>query len=127
MTARGIEIACYILICILCWVLLVLGFLWLSGEAGAQENIPRGLGHSGHGSHWYDTGCCSMRDCEPVEPGAITMRSDGYHVRYLTSRGFIAEGIVPYGSSSIRPSKDHQEHACSTTQRILCIYLPLTM
>jgi len=114
----------------LIWAFIALSILILvfcGVSAIAEERIPRGLGHPGSGGHWYDTGCCSLSDCEPVESGAITMRADGYHVRYLTSRGFIAEGTVPYGSSSIRPSKDHREHACSTTARILCIYLPLTM
>jgi len=96
----------------------------LTAPAMAQD-LPRGLGHpKGDEVHWYDGGCCSMADCEPVEPGAITAQSDGYHVRYLTSRGFVAQGVVPYNSSSIRPSRDAQEHACSTSQRILCIYLP---
>lgn len=124
MTARQIEI--FLLGCCIVAALILAITALLPSPASAQ-NIPRGLGHQGGSSHWYDTGCCSMADCEPVEPGAITMRSDGYHVRYLTSRGFIAEGVVPYGSSSIRPSKDHQEHACATKVRILCIYLPLTM
>jgi hypothetical protein len=97
-----------------------------SGYANAQEtNIPRGLGHpQGGGAHWYDTGCCSMKDCEPVEPGAIVMTPEGYHVRYLTSRGWVAEGFIPHGSSAIRQSRDSQEHACAiTTERVLCIYI----
>lgn len=88
------------------------------------DGIPRGLGHGSNPVHWYEIGCCQIDDCEPVEPGAIRQTADGYHVRYMTSRGFVAEGIVPYGSPAIRPSRDHQEHACSTTQRILCVYLP---
>lgn len=96
----------------------------MAGSALAQD-LPRGLGHPPGGAvHWYDSGCCHEKDCEPVEPGAITAQSDGYHVRYLTSRGFVAQGVVPYNSSSIRPSRDAQEHACSTSQRILCIYMP---
>ena len=99
--------------------------LALMAIPAAAQGIPRGLGHpTAEQSHWYDGGCCDRRDCEPVETGAITAQPDGYHVEYLTSRGFIARGIVPYSSSAIRPSRDAQEHACSTAQRILCIYLP---
>jgi hypothetical protein len=93
--------------------------------AMADSIIPRGLGHpQGSQTHWYDTGCCSQADCEPVEFGAIRETPEGYAVKYLTSRGFIAEGIVPYGSSGVRPSRDANEHACATRQRVLCVYLP---
>ena len=63
---------------------------------------------------------------KPVEPGAIVHTADGYRVRYLTSRGFIAEGFIPYSDTSgkIRPSRDAQDHACATSQRVICIYLP---
>lgn len=74
-------------------------------------------------AHWYDPGCCDMRDCEPVEPGAIVQTPEGYMVRYLTSRGFVADGFLPHGHSSIRQSRDAQEHACATSQRVLCIYI----
>jgi hypothetical protein len=124
MTARQIElflIGC----CIVAALVLVLTAI-LPSPAHAQ-NIPRGLGHDGHGEHWYDQGCCSKQDCEPVEPGAIVMTKDGYMVRYLTSRGQIAEGIIPYGSSAIRQSKDAQEHACAPTTRVICIYLPMNV
>lgn len=104
-------------------ILIPTALLCLTTAAEAQE-IPRGLGHGSNPVHWYDTGCCNLQDCEPVEPGAIRQTEQGYHVRYMTSRGFVAEGIVPYGSPAIRPSRDHQEHACATTQRVLCIYLP---
>lgn len=107
------------------WIFTAL--LCLSSAASADEYIPRGLGHPDGATHWYDQGCCSMSDCEPVEPGAITQTPEGYRVRYLTSRGFVADGIVPYGSSAIRPSRDQYEHACATTQRVLCIYLPMMM
>ncbi len=106
----------------ICAAVLVIASISL---ASADEIIPRGLGHpQGHGAHWYDTGCCSQKDCEPVEPGAIVMTPEGYHVRYLTSRGFIAEGFITHGSSAIRQSRDSQEHACAiTSERIACIYI----
>lgn len=106
--------------------LTALAFLSVSQTANAQ-NIPRGLGHPNGAAHWYHTGCCDSRDCEPVEPGAIREVEGGYQVRYMTSRGFVAEGFLPYGHSGIRPSRDAQEHACSTVQRVLCIYIPMMM
>jgi hypothetical protein len=111
---------------------LVAVFLCL--PASADEFLPRGLGHPTEGGvHWYESGCCSKSDCEPVESGAIRQTPEGYRVRYLTSprpghpNGFIAEGLIPYGSSSIRPSRDANEHACSNPTRVICIYLPMTM
>lgn len=115
---------------ILLWVLTAICIamvLWLM-PAYADEIIPRGLGHpSTGGAHWYESGCCNKQDCEPVEAGAITATPEGYHVRYLTSRGFVADGVIPYGSSAIRPSRDSVEHACASPARVLCIYLPMTM
>lgn len=64
-----------------------------------------------------------MMDCEPVEPGAITQTEFGYYVKYRTSRGFVAEGLIPFNSNAVRPSRDEREHACATTQRVLCIYV----
>lgn len=101
--------------------------LVMPAPAAADDYLPRGLGHEAGAVHWYDPGCCSMRDCEPVEPGAIRQTEAGYAVRYLSSRGFLVEGLIPYGSSAVRPSRDEREHACATTQRVLCIYLPFTM
>lgn len=108
-------------------VLAATEFMFLAGSVCADEIIPRGLGHSSDAPHWYETGCCDRRDCEPVEAGAITATPEGYRVRYLTSRGFIVDDAIPYGSSSIRPSRDAREHACARPGRALCIYLPMTM
>lgn len=93
----------------------------------AQDTIPRGLGHPDGPVHWYDPACCSMEDCEPVEPGAIRQVGEGYIVRYQSSRGFIVQGFIPNGSSAIHQSRDGREHACATAQLLLCIYLPLSI
>lgn len=102
---------------------LVLMLLGLATPAMAQDAIPQGLGHPNGAAHWYETGCCDKRDCEPVEFGAIVETPEGYSVKYLTSRGFVAEGFLKHGNSGIRPSRDKDQHACATTQRILCIYI----
>ncbi len=97
----------------------------LTPMSRGEEIIPRGLGHpQGDLDHWYESNCCSKADCEPVTEGAIVEIEGGYRVRYLTSRGFIAEGFVPYGAPAIRVSKDHRNHACANAQgKILCIYI----
>lgn len=98
----------------------------IAAKAQADE-LPRGLGHPTGSNHWYDSGCCDKRDCEPVEPGALRRIEGGYAVRYLTSRGFIAEGTVMERTGGVRPSRDGREHACATSQRVLCVYVPVFM
>lgn len=99
----------------------------LSIAVSHAEDLPRGLGHPDGAAHWYDSGCCDKRDCEPVEPGALRQIEGGYAVRYLTSRGFIAEGTVMQRTGGVRPSRDGREHACATSQRVLCVYVPVFM
>ena len=109
-------------IAVLCaWALLFALF----ATTARADGIPRGLGHPKEGEmHWYDRSCCDMRDCEPVEAGAIMPEPGGFRVRYLTSQGVIAEGFLPFSSTGIRPSKDGREHACAIGARAACIYLP---
>lgn len=107
-------------------VMMVAALATMACSAVADEIIPRGLGHPSSGAaHWYESGCCNQKDCEPVETGAIVVTREGYRVRYLTSRGFIAEGLLPHGSPAIRQSRDSQEHACANPYRVLCIYIHL--
>ena len=106
--------------------LAIIGITSLPITASSQDNIPRGLGHGNNPVHWYDGDCCHMRDCEPVEIGAITQQPDGYHVRYLTSQGYIATGIFAYNSGAVRPSRDGREHACAIVERVICIYIPFS-
>lgn len=88
------------------------------------QTLPRGLGHPPGSDHWYDSGCCSLEDCEPVESGAIVETPEGYAVRYLTSRGFVADGFIKHSDSgAVRQSKDARQHACATNQRVICIYI----
>ena len=87
------------------------------------QDIPKGLGHPQGADHWYDTSCCSKRDCEPVEPGAIMWTPEGYQIRYRTSRGHIAEGFLKHDASGIKFSKDGQEHACAPFAKVVCIYI----
>lgn len=98
--------------------------LTLIASPALADGIPRGLGHPVDGAHWYDRSCCDMRDCEPVEAGAIMPEPGGFRVRYLTSNGIIAEGFLRFGATGIRFSRDGMEHACAIGARALCIYLP---
>jgi hypothetical protein len=103
-----------------------LAVLCLTTPALAQD-IPRGLGHPPGAEHWYDRQCCHDRDCEPVEPGAIRETKKGYVIRYMTSRGYVAEGFLPKNSSGVRQSQDGREHACAPQTKPVCIYLPMFM
>jgi hypothetical protein len=103
---------------------LALALLAVPALAG---DLPRGLGHPAGAQHFYDNNCCSKRDCEPVEPGAIRQTTDGYVIRYLTSRGHVAEGFLRFGATGIRVSRDAKEHACSPQDKVICIYLPMMM
>jgi hypothetical protein len=104
------------------WTLITLA---LVASPAFADGIPRGLGHPQNGeTHWYDMSCCSQKDCEPVEAGAIMPEPGGFRVRYLTSQGIVAEGFLPFSSTGIRPSKDGREHACAIGARAACIYLP---
>jgi hypothetical protein len=80
--------------------------------------------HPGAGQpHWYDRSCCDMRDCEPVEEGAVTPLDNGdYFVRYHTSNGFIVERLFKRGSSGIKQSKDEKDHACAIGSTVVCVY-----
>jgi len=109
------------------FLFLLIALIGGSSAAEAQEAIPRGLGHTPGAEHWYDRQCCHDRDCEPVEPGAIRETPEGYVIRYMTSRGYIAEGFLPYGHTGIRSSQDGREHACAPGERVVCIYIPLFM
>jgi len=106
---------------------LVAAFVFLAPLIARALDMPRGLGHPDGPVHWYDPDCCSMSDCEPVEPGAITRMKEGYYIQYQSSKGYLVRGFIPFGSPAIRASRDAREHACGTAARVLCIYLPLSI
>ncbi len=106
---------------------LLMAVIIAASSQARADDLPRGLGHPPGKDHWYDNACCSKRDCEPVEPGAIRHLPDGYMVKYRTSRGHVAEGFIPKNATGVRVSKDAQEHACAPSDKVVCIYLPMTM
>ena len=95
-----------------------------SGQ-GLADDLPRGLGHPTDGSHWYTRDCCDQRDCEQLEPGAITRTENGLVIRYRSARGHVAEGFLQWGATGIRASQDGHEHGCSySSGRVPCVYIP---
>lgn len=72
--------------------------------------------------HWYDAVCCSRRDCEALPPEAVEDVPGGWHVRYLSKRGFAVNAFVP--SAKARDSQDGRFHGCATPDRFLCLYVP---
>lgn len=96
--------------------------LLLSAPAGANDDVPKGLGHPQgiDAPHWYDPLCCNKKDCEPLPYSAVKMVPDGYHVRYRASLGLLVDVIVPWNKA--RRSKDGQNHGCASPVRFFCFY-----
>lgn len=70
------------------------------------------------GHSWYPPGCCSERDCKPVDAREIGERGDLYTYQGLT---------IP--KSATRPSPDDQYHACVLVQgmgvrTLICLFRP---
>jgi hypothetical protein len=76
-------------------------------------------------TQWYDASCCSSRDCEPVPPEAVEDMATGWHVSYISSRGFAMKALVPHGEE--RHSQDGRFHACAVEGRFYCLYVPSTV
>lgn len=71
---------------------------------------------------WYDTACCSDRDCEAIEPDAVTETKLGYKVDYFSRQGFEVHGWIE--RTQTRHSHDGRFHGCATSTRFLCLYVP---
>lgn len=79
---------------------------------------------------WYDVGCCSDGDCEPLPIEAVTDVGNGWMVRYESARWGYVEEFFP--DAEVRQSKDGQIHGCFKTpaalspRRIRCLYIPVS-
>lgn len=65
---------------------------------------------------WYDTGCCSEKDCAPYKGTVVE-----------TDKGFqLSDGrFVPYGDKRIRVSFDKEFHTCENSYNpLICLYVP---
>jgi len=76
------------------------------------------------GAHdWYESACCSGKDCMPVKDGVVTETADGVRVE-----GF---GILSESDSRLRWSQDDRDHICAfnsstfgapVTRKLQCVY-----
>jgi hypothetical protein len=71
---------------------------------------------------WYDRNCCSDRDCEPLPPEAVEDMADGWHINYISARGFRVKFVLPHGKE--RHSHDGQFHGCAAPTNFYCLYVP---
>lgn len=92
--------------------------------AVAVWHISAGMGRA---HDWYDTDCCSGEDCAPitVNPENISVSPDGITVHLpVGSHPLLAEHpsvtrFIPFGHTSIRPSKDMDWHVCVSVRPFL--------
>lgn len=64
---------------------------------------------------WYDSDCCSNRDCNPVEREDVE-EIEGGAWKHLPT-GFVFKG------KQIRPSHDSRFHVCIWNGQPMCIYI----
>lgn len=69
------------------------------------------VGHS-----WYDSACCSDRDCAPIPAEAVRITSQGYEVTLMPGDHPMVQKrlfqVIPFGSEDVLPSQDMHYHAC---------------
>lgn len=82
-----------------------------------------------YGHSWYDSACCSNKDCAPLVDGDVVEQSQGWYIQSIGEH-------VPYNSRKIRISKDKHFHVCkvphteyrngekTVTYFIRCLYIP---
>jgi hypothetical protein len=65
---------------------------------------------------WYDSSCCSDKDCAPIPFEAVRVTEDGYEVTLMPGEHPMVRKrlfqIIPFGSEDILQSQDMQYHAC---------------
>jgi hypothetical protein len=71
---------------------------------------------------WYEPACCSGRDCEPLDIESVIETAEGWTVSYLSKQGFLVKASIPHGKE--RHSQDGRFHACASSTRFLCLYVP---
>lgn len=72
---------------------------------------------------WYDSACCSNRDCEQLSDTAVTVEEGGYRVHYTAKLGLAVNVLVPFNAA--KPSRDGHYHGCANTVAFLCLYVPV--
>ena len=73
---------------------------------------------------WYPVSCCSVQDCQPVDPSEILSTPVGWEV---TPTG----EVIPYGDNREHVSPDGKFHRCSRhffdpgqQDKTICIFVP---
>lgn len=73
---------------------------------------------------WYDSDCCSGKDCDPVPDGTVVE----------TGQGVVVKGFetIQEGDTRLRWSKDERDHICvakapyyysqGVQQKLRCVY-----
>jgi hypothetical protein len=82
------------------------------GAAKAEEHI-----HGLTVPDWYESMCCSNRDCHPVTDDVVKNVQGGVEVK-----GY---GLLSYSDARLRWSRDNQNHICESlppNQKLLCVY-----
>lgn len=79
---------------------------------------------------WYDTACCSGKDCTPVGIGIVTPSRDGWHISIRPGDHplvtFNIDEIIPFDDPRIRDSQDLNAHVCIHPyyHTLQCVYVP---
>jgi hypothetical protein len=109
--------ALYILIIltVVCFVVMVL----LAYSARAHSSINPANNHV----QIYDPVCCSSTDCEPIPYESVWQEDDGWHVQYISKRGFKVRAVVPFGKEKL--SRDGRMHGCAIPNYFRCLYITL--
>jgi hypothetical protein len=98
------------------------GFFWFGLMLLAVALLGYGVLYAtqARGHSWYETSCCSGKDCAPVEDGVVTEGPNGVHVQ-----GF---GLMSPSDPRIRWSRDDRDHLCvihgmpNTMSKLRCVY-----
>jgi len=67
-----------------------------------------------HAHDWYETSCCGGSHCGPVADGVVIEGADG-----VTVEGF---GLLSYGDTRLRWSRDDRDHLCVVDGKLACVY-----
>lgn len=84
-------------------------------------------------AHWYDSDCCSGRDCRPLAPDEYKFVNGEWQLRnkYGTDengnqcgfRPFATPTLAATGRSRVRPSRDFFNHGCFAFSGTGCLPL----
>lgn len=111
------------------WLLIAVA-LWQVNLSNQELNDLDHLHGSDGIPDWYDTDCCNLQDCKPVDDETITFgkSESGAPVVIYTEaerpgyKGGVLRVFV-YEKSRWRTSKDERYHACHRGDTVYCVYI----